>query len=137
MSARLLLVDDADEVRAIARLSLERVGRWTVIPASGGERALEAAHALAQAGLAIEAVLLDVMMPRMDGPETLRRLREQGLADSVPVVFLTAKTGAAEVERLLALGARAVIAKPFDPLALPGELQEVLARGARASDVCC
>jgi CheY-like chemotaxis protein len=119
---RLLLVDDAQDIRTITRLSLERVGQWTVVCVDSGQAALLAARE----GGPFDAVLLDVMMPGMDGPATLDRLRADGLPSSVPIVFLTAKTQAPERNRLLALGVAGVIAKPFDPLALPSELDQLL-----------
>ncbi len=122
MSRRLLLVDDDDAIRTIAAISLERVGGWTVIAASSGQAALEAS----QDDGPFDAVLLDVMMPGLDGPATLARLREGMLPLSVPIVFLTAKVGEPEETRLRSLGAAGVIAKPFDPIALPGELQRLL-----------
>jgi CheY-like chemotaxis protein len=122
MSPRLLLVDDAEDIRMIACISLERVGDWTVVPVSSGEAAL---RALEHEG-PFDAVLLDVMMPGMDGPATLQQLRAHGLATAVPVVFLTAKAQSAERQRLISLGAVGVIAKPFDPLKLPDELTQLL-----------
>ncbi|HEV3318825.1 MAG TPA: response regulator [Solirubrobacteraceae bacterium] len=124
MSPRLLLVEDADDIRAIACLSLERIGNWTVVPAASGQAALEALAG----DVPFDAVVLDVMMPGLDGPDTLARMREGALAPKVPVVFLTAKVGAGERERLLSLGAIGVIAKPFDPLTLPEELRRMLDR---------
>jgi two-component system, OmpR family, response regulator len=122
VSRRLLLVDDDDAIRTIAAISLERVGGWTVIAASSGQAALEAAHDDGP----FDAVLLDVMMPGLDGPTTLALLREGVLQPSVPIVFLTAKVGEPEETRLRSLGAAGVIAKPFDPIALPGELQRIV-----------
>ena len=122
MSRRLLLVDDADDIRTIVCLSLERIGDWTVVPVASGEAALEAAAA----GEAFDAVLLDVMMPGMDGPSTLVALREGGLPTEVPIVFLTAKAQTAERRHLGSLGAVGTIAKPFDPLTLPDELGRLL-----------
>jgi two-component system, OmpR family, response regulator len=122
MSPRLLLIDDAQDIRTIARISLERVGQWTVVPVDSGQAALRAMRDEDP----FDAVLLDVMMPGMDGPATLDRLRADGLPAQVPVVFLTAKVQADERERLLALGGAGVIAKPFDPLTLPGELEQLL-----------
>jgi len=122
MSPRVLLVDDAQDIRLIAQMSLERVGGWTVMPASSGEQALRAA---AEEG-PFDAVLLDVMMPGIDGPSTLQQLRAHGLPVEVKIVFLTAKAQAADLKRLRALGAASVIAKPFDPLALPHQLAELL-----------
>lgn len=123
MSRRVLLVDDEADIRTVARLSLERIGGWDVVEADGGEAALAA---LSREG-PFDAVLLDVMMPGLDGPATLARLRDGRLPATVPVIFLTAKSQRAERERLLALGAAATIAKPFDPLALPAELERACA----------
>ncbi len=124
MSGRLLLADDEEAIRTIACTSLERIGGWSVISVSSGEAALEAA----QDDGPFDAVLLDVMMPGLDGPGTLARLRDGVLLPSVPVVFLTAKVGVAEREQLLSLGAAGVLAKPFDPMTLPRELGEILNR---------
>jgi CheY-like chemotaxis protein len=122
MSPRLLLVDDSEDIRMIACISLERVGDWTVMPVSSGEAALQA---LEHEG-PFDAVLLDVMMPGMDGPATLQQLRAYGLPTTVPVIFLTAKAQSSEHRRLMSLGATGVIAKPFDPLELPDELTRLL-----------
>ena len=119
---RLLLVDDEEAIRTIASISLERLGGWTVVSAPSGHAALQAAHDDGP----FDAVLMDVMMPGLDGPATLRRMRDGVLSPQVPVIFLTAKLGEAERERLLSLGASGVIAKPFDPMALPGELRQIL-----------
>jgi CheY-like chemotaxis protein len=126
VSRRLLLVEDEDAIRTIARLSLERVGGWTVIAAASGRAALE----VADDDGPFDAVLLDVMMPGLDGPATLAQLRARSLPAQVPVVFMTAKAGAAEAERLRALGAAGVIAKPFDPLTLPADLERFLRVGS-------
>jgi len=125
MSRRLLLVDDDQDIRTIARIALERLGGWTVADADSGERALDVA---ATAG-PFDAILLDVTMPALDGPATLKRLRGEPSAAATPAVFLTAKVERAERERLLALGAAGVIAKPFDPLALPAALDRILGGG--------
>jgi CheY-like chemotaxis protein len=122
MSPRVLLVDDAEDIRLIAQMSLERIGGWVVVPVSSGEQAL---RATAEEG-PFEVVLLDVMMPGMDGPATLQQLRAHGLPAETQIVFLTAKAQTADLQRLRALGAAGVIAKPFDPLALPRQLAELL-----------
>ena len=116
---RLLLVDDDDDIRAIARMSLTRVGGWEVAPAASADEAEAAARQAPP-----DVVLLDVMMPDVDGPATLERLRP--LIGDAPVIFLTAKTGAGDLERLTSLGALGVIAKPFDPMALPGEVDGLI-----------
>jgi CheY-like chemotaxis protein len=120
-AGRILVVDDEDDIRRVATLSLERVGGWDVVAAGSGAEALAAAE-----GGGFDAVLLDVMMPDVDGPATLERLRPI-VGPEVPIVFLTAKVRAADVERLRGLGAAGVLAKPFDPMRLPDELAEVLA----------
>lgn len=122
MSPRVLLVDDAQDIRLIAQMSLERIAGWTVVPVASGEQALQA---VAQEG-PFDMVLLDVMMPGMDGPGTLLQLRAHGLPSSVKIVFLTAKAQVADLQRLRAMGAAGVIAKPFDPLALPQQLAGLL-----------
>jgi CheY-like chemotaxis protein len=122
MSPRVLLVDDAEDIRLIAAMSLERIGGWTVVSVCCGEDALRAA---AEDG-PFDVVLLDVMMPGLDGPTTLKKLRANGLPAEVRIVFLTAKAQAADLRRLCALGAAGVIAKPFDPLTLSRELAELL-----------
>ena len=120
-AGRLLLVDDEADIRRVAKLSLERVGGWEVVPAASSTEAVAAAECGG-----FDAVLLDVMMPDVDGPATLERLRPI-LGPHVPVVFLTAKVQPADVERLRGLGAAGVLAKPFDPMRLPDELAQVLA----------
>ncbi|HLM85413.1 MAG TPA: response regulator [Solirubrobacteraceae bacterium] len=122
MNPRLLLVEDDESIREIAHLSLERIGGWSVVDAANGEDALR----MFTAGETFAAVVMDVMMPGLDGPATLRRLQDDGLLAGTPVVFLTATARTAERERLNALGAAGVIAKPFDPLALAGELERLL-----------
>jgi CheY-like chemotaxis protein len=125
MSRRLLLVDDDDSIREIARLSLERVGDWEVTAVATGQAAIAAAEADGP----FDTVVLDVMMPGLDGPTTLERLRAGPVATAVPAVFLTAKLQPADCERLETLGAAGVIAKPFDPMALPVELDRILGVG--------
>ncbi len=121
MSKRLLLVDDEPDIREIARLSLEHVGGWEVVPVASGLEAIERATAER-----FDLVLLDVMMPELDGPGTLARLREAGAVEGVPVIFLTAKVQAADRRQLDALGVTGTIGKPFDPMRLPDEIARVL-----------
>lgn len=122
MSDRVLLVDDEDDIRTIAALSLERLGGWTVVTASSGDEAVE----LATHEAPFKVVLLDVMMPGSDGPATLERLRSGPLDAETPVVFLTAKVQPADRRRLHGLGAAGVIAKPFDPMLLSEQLRAIL-----------
>ncbi|RWE50612.1 MAG: response regulator [Mesorhizobium sp.] len=121
MPARILYVDDEDDIREIAQMSLELDPQFEVRSSASGIEALTDV-----ADWRPDLILLDVMMPDMDGPETLRRLGESPLTASIPVVFITARTQTHEVERYLAMGAVGVIAKPFDPMALAGEVRKLL-----------
>jgi CheY-like chemotaxis protein len=126
MTDRVLVVDDEDDIRQIARLSLERLGGWTVVTASSGDEAVE----LAACEAPFTVVLLDVMMPGSDGPATFERLRSGPLDGRTPIVFLTAKVQPADRKRLHELGAAGVIAKPFDPTLLSQQLWAVLESAA-------
>ncbi|HEV7499601.1 MAG TPA: response regulator [Vicinamibacteria bacterium] len=118
---KVLIVDDEPDIRRIARLGLSKVGGMEVVEASNGAEGLVRAKADMP-----DVVLLDVMMPNVDGPTTLARLREDPATAGIPVVFLTAKAIAAEVERLKSLGAAAVLTKPFDPMTLARDLRAAL-----------
>jgi CheY-like chemotaxis protein len=118
---KVLVVDDEDDIRRIARLSLAAVGGMDVCEASSGPVALELARRENP-----DVVLLDMMMPGMDGVATFRALREQPETAQTPVVFLTAKSVSLEEGRVRGLGARGVLFKPFDPMALPRLLRELL-----------
>ena len=118
---RLLLIDDEDDIREVAALSLETVAGWTVLLASTGEEGLQLAAAEHP-----DAILLDVMMPEIDGPFVYQRLQEDPKTRTIPVIFLTAKAQAVEQRLLLELGVAGVIAKPFDPLTLSGDISRIL-----------
>ncbi len=118
---KVLIIDDEPDIRRIARLGLARVGGMEVVDAANGAEGIARAKAERP-----DAVLLDVMMPGLDGPSTLARLREDPETASIPVVFLTAKAIAAEVDRLKSLGAAGVLTKPFDPMTLARELRATL-----------
>ena len=118
---KVLIVGDEPDIRRIAKLGLSRVGKMEVVEATNGNEALARAKEDHP-----DAVLLDVMMPGLDGPSTLARLREDPATAAIPVVFLTAKAIATEVDRLKALGAAGVLTKPFDPMTLARELRAVL-----------
>jgi CheY-like chemotaxis protein len=113
MSSRILYVDDEADIREVAAMSLELDGELEVRCCASGVEAIEVASEWNP-----DLILLDVMMPGMDGPETLARLRNDAATVAIPVVFITARTGARESERFLGLGAAGVIAKPFDPMTL-------------------
>lgn len=117
---RILYVEDDPDIQAVVRLSLESLGGFTVYVSNSGSEALQAAPEFAP-----ELILLDVMMPDMDGPTTIQALREiPGMAE-IPFVFLTAKTQPADTARYLGLGALRVIPKPFDPTELPQTLLDL------------
>ena len=116
-----LLVDDEEDIRAVGQIALEDVGGLLPLLAGTSDEAV----ALANSGHP-DLILLDVMMPGTDGPGTLARLRAAPATASIPIIFLTAKAQKADVQRLLALGAAGVIAKPFDPMTLVAEARKIL-----------
>jgi CheY-like chemotaxis protein len=122
---RILHVDDEPDIREVAKLSLEDVGGFTVEVCSSGAEAIERAAAVPP-----DLILLDVMMPGMDGPATLKALRDNAQTVAIPVVFMTAKVQAREIETLKGLGAVGVIAKPFDPLQLAEQVRVLWAESA-------
>jgi CheY-like chemotaxis protein len=122
---RILLVDDEPEIRAIARMSLEMVGHFEVRDFGSAEEALAAAAVVRP-----DLILLDVMMPRMDGLQVLARLRRIPVTAGTPVIFMTAKVQPSELAVYVALGAIGVIAKPFSPMALPDDVRRLWKRAA-------
>ena len=121
-----LIVDDEEHIRRIAELSARNVGGWRVSQADNGSQGIELA-----AQQQPDLILLDVMMPGMDGPDTLARLKANEATRAIPVIFLTAKVQTREIERYLALGAIGVIAKPFDPMTFPDEVRRLYAEKAQ------
>lgn len=118
---RVLIVDDESDIRSIARLALERVGGWQVFTAASGLEGVEIAVREQP-----EAILLDGAMPGMDGLATLRELREREETRDIPVVFITASVQAAQQRVFRSAGARAILAKPFDPMTLAAEVAAAL-----------
>jgi len=106
---RILIIDDEEDIREVASLTLEEAG-FEVITATCGREGIEPAIAEQP-----DAILLDVMMPEMDGAATLARLQESEATRSIPVLFLTAKVQPADKRCLSSLGAVAILPKPFDP----------------------
>jgi len=121
MTKRVLVIDDEDDIREVAQLSLEAVAGWEVFGASSGSEGLRAAAAHEP-----DAILLDVMMPEMDGPSTFRALQAQESTASIPVILLTAKVQASDRSRFQGLGVAGVLTKPFDPMDLSRQVSEVL-----------
>ena len=120
---RVLYIDDEADIRDVAGMALELDGDMTVATAGSGQDAL-----LEVGRFRPDIILLDVMMPDMDGPTTFARLREHDASRDIPVAFITARTQAHEVERFLRLGAIGVIPKPFDPMTLAAEVRALFAR---------
>ena len=118
---RILIVDDEDDIREVAQVSLELVGQWEVLTAASGRDGIERAR-----NGQPDAILLDVMMPDMDGPTTLSQLQADPVTRDIPVVFLTAKAQSADRTRLAQLGAAGILTKPFDPLRLAADLAAAL-----------
>lgn len=117
---RILHVEDDRSIQAVAKVALEAVGGFQVLSCASGQEALEKVRDFDP-----HFILLDVMMPDMDGPETLARLREVLDLSHVPVAFMTAKVQPAEIEHYRSLGARDVIIKPFDPMQLANQVRSI------------
>jgi len=118
---KILLIDDDAIIRKLTEISLSRVGKWQVVTADSGQSALEVA-----AREKPDLILLDVMMPGMNGPTTFRLLKELCKEQSPPVIFVTAKVLRHEVDSYSQLGAAGVISKPFDPMTLPSQIREIV-----------
>jgi CheY-like chemotaxis protein len=121
MQRRILIIDDEDDIRQVAALSLETVAGWEVITASSGIQGIRRAQDEKP-----DAILLDVMMPGMDGPTTFLELRKIPEIAEIPVILLTAKVQGADQKRFANLGVSAVLFKPFDPLTLARQMSDAL-----------
>ncbi|WP_397543469.1 response regulator [Roseovarius salis] len=117
---KILHAEDDPDIREIAKMSLEAVGGFELLQCSSGEDALRMAESFGP-----DMFLMDVMMPGMDGRETVTRLREMAAFAQTPVVFVTAKAANTDVEPLKADFGAMVIVKPFDPIALPDQLRRI------------
>src|SRR5579875_1066554 len=121
MAKRILIIDDEEDIRAVAALSLETVAGWEVTMAGSGAAGIAKAQSTQP-----DAILLDVMMPGMDGPTTYRELRSIPETANIPVILLTAKVQAADQKRFSDLGVAKVMFKPFDPLTLAYDIAQTL-----------
>lgn len=117
---RILYVEDEPDIQAVTKLALEEIGGFRLEVCGNGDEALAKA-----VDFAPDLLLLDVMMPGMDGPTTLKALRELPELANTPAIFMTAKVQPHEVEEYKALGAIDVIAKPFDPMTLSENLRNI------------
>ena len=118
---KILLIDDEDDIRTVAQMSLQAVGGFQVLLAAGGKEGLDIS-----AREKPDLILLDVMMPGLDGPSILKQLKENPESANIPVVFLTAKAQQMELDQLKSMGAAGVLTKPFDPMKLPEQIREFL-----------
>jgi len=124
MKRSLLLVDDDEAVRAVTESALQLVGGWSVTSVGSGIDALRVTRITVP-----DAILLDVMMPGLDGPATLLELRKDPSTASIPVIFFTAMIVDIDHEALLSTGALGVVFKPFDPMNLSIQIAEILGFG--------
>jgi CheY-like chemotaxis protein len=120
MLERILYAEDNEDIQQIAVIALETIGGFTLKVCNDGAEALAAIGPFSP-----QLILLDVMMPNMDGPKALESMREMGAFKNTPAIFMTAKVQPEEVNRLLNMGAVAVINKPFDPMALADRIREI------------
>jgi CheY-like chemotaxis protein len=119
---KLLVTDDDPNILFIAQMGLEDTPEWTVFTAQSGQEAINKAILEKP-----DAIVLDMMMPGMDGKMTLNKLRQNPETADIPVIFLTAKVQREEIDSYLKMGAAGVITKPFDPMKLSAELKAIFA----------
>ena len=120
---RILVVEDEADIQAVARLALQALGGFVLEICSSGSEAIEKVPSFAS-----ELILLDVMMPGIDGPSTLKALREMPQTAATPVIFMTAKVQPNEITHYKAIGALDVIAKPFNPMTLSATINHIWAQ---------
>ena len=127
VTRRVLVVDDDPLLREVAQTALELVGGWQVVTAQSGPQAQQRALASHP-----DAILLDVMMPGVDGPSTVAALRSDPATRDIPIIFLTAKMPSEDVPEWRSLRLAGVISKPFDPMTLANEMASLLGWAAEA-----
>ncbi|WP_414620462.1 response regulator [Calothrix sp. CCY 0018] len=118
---KILVVDNEQYIREVTKICLQTTAKWQVVTASSGTEGVQKAETEKP-----DAILLDVMMPDMDGITTFKYLQENSTTQQIPVILLTAKVQNADRNRYKDLGIKAAIAKPFSPLTLAQEISEVL-----------
>lgn len=119
---KIIYAEDEDDIRITAKMALE-LEAWEILPCNSGREVLDKVTDVKP-----DLILLDVMMPEMDGPTTFMELKKQPDTASIPVIFMTAKTQAKEIARYEELGAVGVITKPFDPMALTSQIKQLLGK---------
>ena len=118
---RILIIDDEDDIREVAALSLEATAGWQILTARSGAEGIAVATAQHP-----DAILMDVMMPGVDGPTTFRNMQAIPEIASIPVLLLTAKVQGVDQRRFNSLGVVSVLFKPFDPLTLAQQISDAL-----------
>lgn len=118
---KILLVDDEIDIRKVAKLSLERIGKFEVVLAESGAEGIEKARSEKP-----DLIILDMMMPDMDGLTTFDNLKNDEETKAIPIIFMTAKAQELEKQQYFERGAIGVITKPFDPMGLPGEITKIV-----------
>src|SRR5665213_3582332 len=118
---RILIIDDEEDIREVAALALEATAGWLVFTAGSGVEVIAIATAEQP-----DAILMDVMMPGVDGPTTFRTMQQNPLVAHIPVLLLTAKVQGVDQRRFASLGLAAILFKPFDPLTLAHQISEAL-----------
>jgi CheY-like chemotaxis protein len=122
---RILIIDDEDDIREVAALSLEAVAGWEILTASSGAEGIAIAANAPPNGRP-DAILMDVMMPEIDGPTTFGLMQKNPAVAGIPVLLLTAKVQGIDQRRFANLGVAAVLFKPFDPLTLAQQISDAL-----------
>lgn len=121
MTKRILVIDNEEYIREVTQICLETTAGWQVLTASSGSEGLVKAESDRP-----DAILLDVMMPDMDGPTTFQHLQNNPATQPIPVILLTAKVQASDRRRYAKMGMTAAIAKPFNPLELAKQIRDAL-----------
>ncbi|GAB4199209.1 MAG: response regulator [Coleofasciculaceae cyanobacterium] len=118
---KVLVIDDEDGIREIIQICLEAAAGWDVLTAASGSEGLATAQAEQP-----DAILLDVMMPDMDGPATFRQLQANTATQHIPTILLTAKAKISEQQQFIDLGVTGVITKPFKAQDLVNQIRQIL-----------
>lgn len=117
---KILYVEDQKDIQMIAKAALETIGEYELMICSSG------IEALAQiVEFNPDLLLLDVMMPGMDGPATLKEIKKRDDVKNIPVIFMTAKVLPSEIDQLMSMGAISIVPKPFDPVTLANNIQQI------------
>ena len=128
---KVLLIDDEKDIRTVADISLWRIGNFDVTLVENGKEGLSAAAAIRP-----DVILLDMMMPEMDGITVLKKLKENPETRDIPVIFMTARVRDKEKAEYAAHGAKGIIDKPFDPLSLAGQVRKICDAEQKAAAQC-